>query len=123
MKLSECYGEIRSFKAESEDDLTEEDEQLFGGRGRAVIRWRAVHCLRHTFSTRLADHGVHDAAIMALLGHSSIRMSRIYTHAAPEAMQDAINRLGRAGDVLEFRVKRADVRHNSANKESAAVGA
>ena len=33
LKLSECYGEIRSFKAESEDDLTEEveDEQLFVG--------------------------------------------------------------------------------------------
>lgn len=43
---------------------------------------------------------------MVLLGQSSIKMVRRYSHATPEAMQDAVSRLGRrSGDVLDFRRK------------------
>jgi integrase len=62
------------------------------------------HDLRHTFATRLAERGVDESVRMVLLGQSSIKMVRRYSHATPKAMQEAIGRLGqRSGDVLEFR--------------------
>jgi integrase len=64
------------------------------------------HDLRHTFATRLAERGVDESVRMVLLGQSSIKMVRRYSHATPKAMQEAISRLGqRTGDVLEFRRK------------------
>lgn len=66
-----------------------------------------LHTLRHTFATRLADRGIHEFVIMQLMGHSTIRQSRVYTHATPEAMLDAVERLSAGGEVLEFRSRRA----------------
>lgn len=64
------------------------------------------HDLRHTFATRLAERGVGETARMALLGQSSTKMVRRYSHATPEAMAEAVSRLEqRAGEVLEFRRK------------------
>ena len=43
---------------------------------------------------------------MALLGQSSMKMVRRYSHATPEAMQEAISGLEqKPGDVLKFRRK------------------
>jgi hypothetical protein len=43
---------------------------------------------------------------MALLGQSSIKMVRRYSHATPETTQEAVNRLSeKAGEVLEFKRK------------------
>lgn len=62
------------------------------------------HDLRHTFATRLAERGVGETARMALLGQSSTKMVRRYSHATPEAMREAVQRLEvKAGEVLEFR--------------------
>jgi integrase len=62
------------------------------------------HDLRHTYATRLAERGVGETAGMALLGQSSTKMVRRYSHATPEAMREAVQRLEqRAGEVLEFR--------------------
>ena len=48
-----------------------------------------IHSLRHTFSTTLADKGVHPSTAQKMLGHSDIRMTlAIYTHAT-DGMQDA----------------------------------
>ena len=64
------------------------------------------HDLRHTFATRLAERGVGETARMALLGQSSTKMVRRYSHATPEAMREAVQRLEqRAGEVLEFKRK------------------
>lgn len=64
------------------------------------------HDLRHTFATRLAERGVDESVRMSLLGQSSLKMVRRYSHATPETMQDAVNRLSqKAGEVLEFRRK------------------
>lgn len=66
------------------------------------------HDLRHTFATRLAERGVDESVRMALLGQSSLKMVRRYSHATPEAMQDAVSMLAnRAGDVIEFKRKKA----------------
>jgi integrase len=64
------------------------------------------HDLRHTFATRLAERGVDESTRMALLGQSSLKMVRRYSHATPEAMAEAVGRLAyRAGDVLDFKRK------------------
>ena len=64
------------------------------------------HDLRHTFATRLAEREVGETQRLALLGQSSAKMVRRYSHATPEAIREAIARLEhKAGDVLEFRRK------------------
>jgi len=64
------------------------------------------HDLRHTFATRLAERGVDESVRMALLGQSSLKMVRRYSHATPEAMAEAVSRLAhRSGDVLDFKRK------------------
>jgi len=48
-----------------------------------------IHSLRHTFTTTLADKGVHPSKAQKMLGHSDIRMTlAIYTDATDD-MQDA----------------------------------
>ena len=62
------------------------------------------HDLRHTFATRLAEREVGETLRLALLGQSSTKMVRRYSHATPESMREAVQRLEqRAGDVLEFK--------------------
>ena len=64
------------------------------------------HDLRHTFATRLAEREVGETQRLALLGQSSTKMVRRYSHATPEAIREAIARLEhKAGEVLEFRRK------------------
>jgi hypothetical protein len=54
----------------------------------------------------LAERGVGETARMALLGQSSTKMVRRYSHATPEALAEAVGRLNlRPGDVLEFKRK------------------
>ncbi len=59
----------------------------------AKIQNFRFHDLRHTFATRLADHGVPQAAIREMLGQTSLRMSQRYTHAVIETMQAAVEKL------------------------------
>ena len=64
------------------------------------------HDLRQMFATRLAERGVDESVRMALLGQSSIKMVRRSSHATPETMQEAVNKLSeKAGEVLEFKRK------------------
>ena len=58
----------------------------------AKIQNFRFHDLRHTFATRLADHGVSQAAIREMLGQTSLRMSQRYTHAVIETMQAAVEK-------------------------------
>jgi integrase len=66
------------------------------------------HDLRHTYSTRLAGKGADERTRMALLGQGSLKMVRRYSHATPEEMEEAVNRLPQGdGQVLEFKRKQA----------------
>jgi integrase len=56
----------------------------------AGIEWITFHQLRHTFCSRLADAGVPMPVIQDLAGHSSIIMTRRYTHPADELKQKAV---------------------------------
>jgi integrase len=76
--------------------------------GQSTAGGLTFHDLRHTFATRLAERGVSETARMALLGQSSTKMVRRYSHATPEAMAEAVSRLANpAGDVLAFKRKQA----------------
>lgn len=52
------------------------------------------HDLRHTFASRLADAGVDAFTIAELLGHSTLEMTKRYTHATDERKARAVAALG-----------------------------
>ncbi len=51
------------------------------------------HKLRHTFATLLHRKGVDILEIQALLGHSSITSTQVYTHASSEKLKSAVKKL------------------------------
>jgi integrase len=53
------------------------------------IRCR-LHDLRHTFATRLAENGVSESTMLALMGHMSRAMLERYSHIRMAAKRDAV---------------------------------
>jgi integrase len=68
-----------------------------------------LHDLKHTFATRLAENGVPESTMLALMGHMSRAMLERYSHIRMAAKRDAV-----AGVVLRPKAKEA--------KTSEAVG-
>ena len=64
-----------------------------GACSAAKISGLRFHDLRHTFATRLRGKGVHEMDIMTLLGHTTLQMTSRYTHAMPENLRTAVDRL------------------------------
>lgn len=52
-----------------------------------------LHKLRHTFASHLVQAGVDLYRVSKLLGHSSIQMTEIYAHLAPQDLTTAIKKL------------------------------
>ena len=48
------------------------------------------HDLRHTFASRLADAGVDAFTIAELMGHSTLEMTKRYTHVTDERKARAV---------------------------------
>ena len=49
-----------------------------------------LHDLRHTFATRLAENGVPESTMLALMGHMSRAMLERYSHIRMTAKRDAV---------------------------------
>ena len=51
------------------------------------------HSLRHSFATLLTQAGVPIFSVSKLLGHSSVKVTEIYSHLAASELQDEVNKL------------------------------
>jgi integrase len=82
--------------------------------GEAGIENLTFHDLRHTWSTRAAESGVPEHVRRDIMGHSSQSMTGDYTHATPEAMEDAMERAAvyavNYGRITAKRAKRQGLR-------------
>ena len=71
------------------------------------------HDTRHTFATRLRANGVHEWDIRDLLGHTSVRMTSVYTHQTPLNLCHAVNTLTQTKLSKVVRFKRGSERRMS----------
>jgi len=51
------------------------------------------HSLRHTFATWLVQDGVSIYEVQKLLGHSSVKVTEVYSHLAASELHSAVNRI------------------------------
>lgn len=81
---------------------------------RAGIAWVSWKGFRHTFASRLAAGGAAEVDRMALLGHTTPAITRIYTHTSAPQLARAIRRMEEGPDIAKTGVVRLDGRKRRA---------
>ncbi|MBA3741628.1 site-specific integrase [Sporichthya sp.] len=63
---------------------------------RAGVRDARLHDARHTAATLLLEQGVDIRVVQEILGHSTLAVTKRYTHVTDTLARDAAERMGRA---------------------------
>jgi integrase len=74
-------------------DVREVSKRFVERLTQAGIANASWHVLRHTYASRLLQHGVDIVAVSRLLGHSTIQTTMRYAHHAKTALHEAVNRI------------------------------
>ena len=77
------------------------------------------HDLRHTAATKMAENGVPEATMKALLGHMSKAMIERYSHIRSEAKRQAVDGLTLATPIIALPMKAPTVRKKRAARSAA----
>jgi integrase len=78
-------------------DLNKVKWRLWSACTRAGLRRVGWHRLRHSFASHLVMRGAPIKAVLELLGHATIEMTRRYAHLAPDTRREVVGLLDAIG--------------------------